>query len=67
MNCPICGLEAIIKGSRIEVTGDKSVKTQTEVAEVMEYMCRNRRCEKNGTVIGEDRIKIYPKGGEGDE
>ena len=66
MVCPKCGAEAIIDGTRVEVSGDKSWATQTEVFEVMVYRCRNRRCEANGTEIGEDRIKIYPteEGGE---
>lgn len=70
MICPKCGAEAIIAGSRVEVTGDRSWLTKTEVFDVLVYQCRNRRCEANGTAVGEERIKIYDqeeKGGEGNE
>ena len=69
MNCPGCGVPAVIMRSGTEVTGDRSPDTQTEVWSVLEYHCRNPQCIKCGEDIGETRHRIYPqstdlKGGE---
>ena len=66
MKCPECGVEGMIWESRTEVTGDSSPQEQTQVWTVLRYRCRNPNCPscERGTVIGEDRVRIYPEGGE---
>ena len=61
MNCPKCGVEAVIMGTAVEVRGDESPATQTEVFEVLKYQCRNPQCPNFEQEVGTVRIKTYPR------
>lgn len=60
MTCPKCGVEALISGSRMEVSGDNSPETPTVVETVLTYRCRNPQCAECGHEVGESRHRQYP-------
>lgn len=57
MNCPKCGVEAIISGNRVETAGESGTWT------VLDYVCRNPRCQSKGKKIGESRHRQSPEEG----
>lgn len=72
MQCPKCGLEAVIMVTRMEAKGDQSPETQTEVWAVQVHRCRNPACKEYQRDVGETRHRVFPeetqlKGGETDE
>ena len=62
MQCPTCGVEAVIMGSRYEVEGDQRPDTETKVFSVLEFQCRNPQCPrcKSRETVGTVRNLIYP-------
>lgn len=59
--CPLCKTQLYIKSSKMEVVGDKSPDTQTEVYTVLSQSCRNPVCDNYGKDVAEIRLKQYPK------
>lgn len=57
MNCPKCGIECVISGSRNEGCREESGEVKIET--VQELSCRNPSCEGFGQVQGEARHLIY--------
>ena len=58
MRCPQCNTELRIMSSRLEVTGDDSPETPTQVWRVLEMGCVNPQCTKPEPI--EERVRIYP-------
>jgi hypothetical protein len=46
MECPVCKIEAVISGQKMVMKGNKLYR-------VLKYSCRNSKCEKFQTEIGE--------------
>lgn len=44
MLCPKCKCELRINKSYLRVTGDKNPDTQTQVEQVLEFVCKNPQC-----------------------
>ncbi len=57
MNCPKCGMEAMISASHNAVTGDASPETPTKLFRVLTFQCRNPQCEKFGKEVGQQRLE----------
>jgi len=60
MLCPFCNTAAQIRRAATVVQGDDSPDTQTVVALVQEFVCRNPRCAQCGEVIGTAEHTLYP-------
>lgn len=51
MECPVCKTEAVITGQRMVLKDNKLYRA-------LKYSCRNRKCEKFETVIGEENNEV---------
>lgn len=51
MQCPVCKTEAVITGQRMVMKDDKLYRA-------LKYSCRNKKCKKFNTVIGETESEI---------
>lgn len=60
MNCPTCGVAAVIEGKTVKVTGDTTAEEQTIVKNELRWNCRNPRCSQFGKEIGVSEHQIYP-------
>lgn len=57
MECPKCGVECVISGSRNQGIREDSGEVKVEL--VQELSCRNPNCEECGKVVGEVKHVIY--------
>lgn len=51
MQCPYCKIDGTIETSSIQVTGDDSPDTKTQVYTVQEIACRNPACSHFGEIV----------------
>jgi hypothetical protein len=53
MQCPVCNTELRVQGSRTLVMPDFTVYRE------LELVCRNKTCERFGTVVGTVRNDLH--------
>lgn len=58
MLCPVCETAAIITSARTVTVNDDTPDLPTEVYTVQEFYCRNRKCPRCATKVGECRHRL---------
>jgi hypothetical protein len=58
MMCPTCNTAAAIRATRTVAKHDDTPDETTEVYQVQEFACRNRRCPQYDKTVGEIEHQI---------